>query len=320
MNSSRIVAAIAALAIGFGVTIVGINVADDPGDVVATAGSTDSDGEAAEAQQDEAEAEPPPDAEVVDETAAVEQVPQSTNAGNSSQSDDEPPRDSECEQVLVVFTGSGQVLILAIERGEVEEADGDVFVRGSDVTVEEEFRAREVVPVLGVLDDRLGSRSVEDCQSGEFYEATVAVDFEAGDDESVSGEVSGEEESAVPGERFPCSDEAFDSLLDNLGGLEQTALATDADVFVRVIARRLARFGTSSVEAWEVDVRGAFDRFLEADGCSAELEDAFIAGDGAGFFCAAANVSADNRLFVYLDDAVPNLMEGCQYDPEEGVT
>lgn len=328
MNRTRIVAAVAALAIGFGITIVGLNTADDPDAVIATVDSAETEpsedeidaaGGADGGQEDEA-ADSPPDGDVVDDTAQVDMAPSSTDPGASSQADNDPAAQSECEPVLVVFTGSGEILIFSIERGEVEEVDGEVFLRGSDATIEEQFRTRQIERVLGVLDERLGGRSVEDCQSGEYFEATVGVDFDVADDESVSGELAGEPDDAPGGVRFPCSDDAFAGLFDELGGLEQTALASDADVFVRVIARRLARFGTSSVEEWEPDVRDAFGRFVEAEGCSTEFEEAFVADSaGTDFFCAAANVSADDRLYEFFVDAVPNQIVGCQYDPEEGV-
>ncbi len=74
MNPQRLAAALAALAVGFGVTLVGVQLVDD-GDAVATVTSAEADVTIPdegvdvddEAQQDETPAEPPPEAEVASE-------------------------------------------------------------------------------------------------------------------------------------------------------------------------------------------------------------------------------------------------------------
>lgn len=311
MNSARAVAALAALAVGFGVTLVGVNVADE-GDTVETlaeptlvddvdvAQGDDIDQTSDEAAQDEELADPPPEADVIDEsgepaTSDGESSPRDTNAPRPPET--VPPQD--CEPVVVVLTGSGELLIVSERRGEVERENAEWFLPGDDVPIEERFEARDVFPVDGVVVDDASGRAVQDCETGEIYEATVVV------------------ERQVSGVVFPCSDDAFDALVDELDPLEATELIDDTDVFVRVVAKSLAGFGGASVAEWEDDLSEQFSRFVDPDGCTSAIEDVFVDGRD-GFFCAAANVSADARLFGYLDDVVPSQMLGCSYVQEEG--
>lgn len=320
MNPQRLVAALAALAIGFGVTLVGVQLGDD--DAVASVGSTESDVSitddgttlADEAQQDEAPAEPPPDAEVVEEVEA----PPATTGGEPAPPDPEEVDDPDCEPVLVVRTGSGELLILSGAAGEFTEAGGDFFFPGSNESIEDRFLAQDVELISGVIDDRFDSRSVQDCRTGETAEATVLVDFGG---ELPDATPSDEDDvAATQGEEqlFPCADAAFDSLLDELDILEQTELIAEADVFVRVVAKSLARFGDAPVAEWEAAIEQEFDRFVSPKACTDEIDAVFADGGSSGFFCAAANVSADERLFVYLEGVVPDQMSRCSY-VQEGV-
>ena len=311
MNAPRMVSALAALAVGFGITLVGVNVADDTSDVVeSSAESTVADDvdatpddavdQTPEAEQDEELADPPPEADVIDETGEP-----ATSDGASAPRDTNAPRPSEtapehnCEPVLVVLTGSGELLILSERRGEVERESGEWFLPDDDVPVEERFEARDLLLVDGVVIDDANGRAVQDCETGEIFEATVVVEPQA------SGAV------------FPCSDDAFGALIAELDPLEATELIDDTDVFVRVVAKSLAGFGSASVAQWEADLSDHFSRFVDPEGCTSAIEDVFIDGRD-GFFCAAANVSADARLFGYLDDVVPSQMLGCSYVQEEG--
>ena len=329
MTPQRLVAAIAALAVGFGVTLVGVSVADDETDSIASVETVDTDPSSTEAdagaqqdeaQQDEAPADPPPDAEVVDDDAAPAVPSGGDTPPRDSTDSDDPSSSTECEAVLVVRTGSGELLILSSELGEFTESGTDFFVSGSNDSIREVFQPQAIALISGIIDDRFGSRSVENCETGAVSDATILIEATEADlDEGRPGDI-GEE----PGERrvsqtFPCSDDAFDALLDELDGLEEVELIAETDVFVRVLAKSLAQFGGASVAQWEADVEEQFDGFTDSDACSDAIDDVFVDGGGDGFFCASANVSADARLFVYLDEVVPDRMTRCSY-VQEGVT
>lgn len=331
MNPQRLVSAIAALAVGFGVTLVGVSVADDAADsitsveAVETDSSSDDEGadeasQEEEAQQDEATAEPPPDAEVVDD----DEAPAVTSGG------DTPPRDStsgddsasvpECETVLIIRTGSGELLILSSELGEFTESGDSFFLPGSNEPLREAFEAQAIGLISGIIDDRFERRSVENCATGEISDATFTGEIVGADpDESRSGDIGEEPGDRRVNQTFPCSDDALDALFDELDGLEATELISDTDVFVRVLAKSLAEFGGPSVAQWEADVERRFDGFVDVEECSDAIDDVFVDGDGQEFFCASANVSADARLFVFLGEVVPDQMTRCSY-VQEGVT
>ncbi len=228
----------------------------------------------------------------------------------------------ECEEVLVVRTGSGQLLILSGELGEFSESGGRFFLPGSNESISDQFQARDIAVISGVIDDRFGSRSVEDCETGQLLDATIALDLDG--IEPDAGEATPGDVSAEPGDRrandlFPCSDEAFDVFLDELDGLEATELIPDADVFVRALAKRLARLGGTSVTQWEIDIGQRFDGFVDIEECFDEIDQAFDDDAGNGFFCASANVSTDARLFEFFDAVVPDRMTECSYVQKEGV-
>ncbi len=206
-------------------------------------------------------------------------------------------------------TGTGQLLILSGELGEFTESDGRFFLTVSGDSIAERFRTQDIELISGIIDDRSTSRSVQDCETGEVVEATVLFD---GDD---VGGVTTAESAAF----FPCSDDAFEALFDELDVLEATALVDDAEIFVRVVAKSLARFGGASVGEWEVRIEEVFDDFVDPDECVDDFDDVFVRGGSDGFFCASANVSADPRLFDYLASVVPDQMSRCTYIHGEGV-
>ena len=332
MNPQRMVAALAALAIGFGVTLVGVNIIDDETDTIATVDSADrapSAGEGGAALDDEAE----PDATVAESSSVAEAVDDSdaplvTSSGETSPRDvgDGTGIDSEngsdCEDILVVRTGGGQLLLLGSELGEFIESGGSFFLAGSGESIGEVFQAREIGQISGVIDDRFGGRSVEDCDTGQLLEATVIIDVDGSVTEidgATPGDVDAEPDERLANDVFPCSSEALDGLLDELDGLEETELISDADIFIRVLAKSLAQFGGASLSEWEADLELRFDEFVPADACRDEFDEVFADDGGIGFFCASANLSADARLFEYLDEVVTDQMTRCSYVHEEGV-
>ncbi len=339
MSPQRLVAALAALAVGFGVTLVGVQIVDDDDDTaVATveapeSPSTEPEVEPAEeAQQEAAPAEPSPEADVVEDGDDAEGVddgeaPVASSSGATPPRTGSDERDStdtaECEAVLVVRTGTGQVLILSGALGEFTESDGRFFLAGSGDSVAERFRAQDIELISGIIDDRSTSRSVQDCETGDVVDATILLDFgsqlpDTAPPNAVGDEVGGVT-TAASAEFFPCSDDAFEALFDTLDDLEATELIDDTDIFVRVVAKSLARFGGASVGEWEAQIEEVFDGFVGPEDCVDDLDDLFVRGGSDGFFCASSNVSADSRLFDYLAGVVPDQMAQCADIHGEGV-
>jgi len=118
-------------------------------------------------------------------------------------------------------------------------------------------------------------------------------------------------------DEFPCSDAAFEVLIDELSVQETTARIAETDLFVRVVANRLATFGGRSVDEWETALDGVFDSFGES-GCADESDQVFLSGSSSQFFCSAAGISADDRLFLFLTTAVPDRMTNCSFEPPQG--
>ena len=337
MNPQRIVAGLAALAIGFGVTLVGVALADDEGDTIATVesgepwSSTVENGSEAEAddeaEQDEAPAVPPPAAEVIDE----DDVPNATSNGDTTPREggvdpevDDPTLDLECERVLVVRTGSGQLLILSSKTGEFSESGGRFFFADTDELIGDRFQTPEIAVISGIIDDRFGStRTVEDCGTGQVLEATIPLDLvgiEPDDGEATPGDVGDEPVTGVRTTSSRVRTRRSSVFLDELDGLEETELISDADVFIRV-ARQAPRTFRWDIRRPSGRSTSSSDSMASSTSRTASTRSTgvFVDDAGNGFFCASANVSTDARLFEFFDEVVPDRMTACAYEQKEGV-
>ena len=341
MNPTRLVSGVAALAIGFGVTLVGVNVADDPIDTVATVDVDDSSaGTPAtdpvvdapdRAEQDEEEALPPSDAQVEepgpansDDGSATGQPPtprDTTSTTVVTTTSPAPSNDARCETVLVVTTTAGGTVILRLNRQEYVDVGGGEFEipRSSGLDPDEIV---EAVQIDGQVDDASVARRVRDCETG-----VVSVEREDGatsgnqteDSGQSGGEVVGPTGERRAGLEFPCSDDAFAGLVATLSTQENADLTDDVDVFVRAVANRLAERGDLTVDEWDRAVSDEFDEFaVFDDGCDPEVDAALANGGEPGFFCAASRVSADSGLFEFLRQEVPELMVDCVDSGREG--
>jgi len=123
--------------------------------------------------------------------------------------------------------------------------------------------------------------------------------------------------SGATASEFPCSDASFEVLVAELSDQAQTELITDTDLFVRVIANRLARAGTRPADDWEDSLHRVFDAFTTA-GCAATDEQVFGQRSAPRFYCSAARMSSDDRLFVFFQTAARDQMTGCSFERPQG--
>lgn len=339
MNPQRLVAAVAALAIGFGVTLVGVGVADDGSDSIATqideqaADATDSADAAVEpAEQEEEQADEPEEAEVEDastspseptaqqgqpsENAPSEPVPTSaptpsnppTNTRNDPQADDSFPESGvQCAIVLrLVYDDRTEFVVLVDDLGDDEYR---VLDSNGESTI-------DLNGEPGLQDAVSGPRSVE-------FENGLPVkvgDFcDLGDDDPGGGiGTDVDVDASQAGAMFPCSDRAFEAVVAPLSDLELTEFLDERDVFLAAIATRFAALGSGGEDFWFVSLGREFDSFAEfPNGCPNDIESAFI-DDGVGFYCAAAQISNDDDLFRFFQSQVSQAMVGCTLENVSG--
>lgn len=338
MNQQRLVAAIAALAVGFAITLVGVGVADDE----IAVDSMEAEQEAGEldggeeefdddqrAEQDEEVADEPEAAEAEEPSPpatesstqqgqpapAPTSAPVPTNAPNTSSAPDGnqgesgsdrpfPNDGTECTPVLrLEYTDGTEFNLLISDLGD----DRFLILRRSgedviDIAVEE-----------GLEDAFIEARVVE-FQGGRAITIAELCDFEDGAPGGDLGDDVAAE--AAPGEDFPCSDLAFEGLVRPLSTLERTGIFDHRDAFVISIARVLEDVGGTSEAIWLPLLEDEFESFVVLPGgCSQEIESGFV-GSVSEFFCAAANVSADIDLFLFFQDQVGQAMAGCTFEDE----
>lgn len=360
MNPQRLVAAIAALAIGFGVTLVGVGFTDD-GTVADDAGQFDDefddefdgefDGESdpesdAESDSDEApsdaaeqEEEPAdePVAAEVEEPDSPTDVPPSEPSEPSVQQG-QPQEGVPAEPVATSAPNPpppGAPDAFPDETGE-ERSFPDFGSECVPVLRLEYVRGVETVVLIGDLGNRrvviLDSEGEADIDLDDedglegFAIGTRQVEFEGGRpveygdfcdlaDGEPGGAIGTDAGAPIPGTEFPCSDRAFEEFSRPLSNLERTELLDDRDVFLTVIAKRLAALG-STEDAWLDALEREFDSFADVpDGCPENIETALATGS-VEFFCAASQISNDPDLFVFFRGQVDQAMVGCTFENE----
>ncbi|MFK7916659.1 MAG: hypothetical protein AB8G14_01160 [Ilumatobacter sp.] len=200
MNPQRLVAAVAALAIGFGVTLAGVIVADE--DSTASSNQVDEPVAAQDDADDDIEVEETDDVEEADDAGGVEQEEapapepapaeaepavdsddaesQQPSQEAPSQSPESPPEqpgnqdeagdEAECQLVYVVVGVDGKVAVL----GEDElflAGDGSVFLPGADVSLDDLSVVQEVSVRVAVLVRAGGTGDVFiDCETEALIE------------------------------------------------------------------------------------------------------------------------------------------------------
>lgn len=338
MNQQRLVAAIAALAVGFAVTLVGVGVADDeiaadPMEAEQEVGELDGGDEefdddqraeqeeevAAEPEAAEAEEPSPPATESSTQQGQPAPAPTSapvpTNAPNTtsapdgnqgeSGSDRPFPNDgTECRTVLRLEYFEGPETVVVID----ELGDGQFLIlddEGEDVI---DLAEEEGLEAFG-----FGARTVQ-IQNGRLIAIAEPCDPE---EDAPGGDLGDDVDAeAAPGEDFPCSDLAFEGLVRPLSTLERTEIFDHRDAFVISIAKVLEDVGGTSEAIWLPLLEDRFESFVVLPGgCSQEIESGFV-GSVPEFFCAAANVSADSDLFLFFQDQVGQAMAGCTFEDE----
>jgi hypothetical protein len=165
MNTSRLVAGIAALAVGFGVTLVGVALADDEGaDTTRTEASDDPTPRTLddEVRQDDVDVTDPPDADVtevsspptppfVSTTSTIAREPNETNPAQTTTTIDLDQKDVDetdldgircAETISVVYANGTRADYVVLETLDassflVLDVDGEFEVSARDTDVEE---------------------------------------------------------------------------------------------------------------------------------------------------------------------------------------
>lgn len=327
MNPSRLVAAVAALAVGFGITLVGTTLADsdDADPVASTVGEADPD-EAADADVADDEAE-----QYVTEVA---EPAEATTETEPDPSIDEPDA-AEAEPVDVEPDDSVDVASTEPASNDQVDAERDPTSSGDSATATTPEIALDCFDVVVVRDDFFGDLVLEkgvDYQlvEGEFEILDDALDVDASDlaglDEvsiavsgdrviscSDSGAVDDEaiQEYALSAQCFVDTEQYFVEFIDDLDVGPGDGVVDDEDVFVYVVAERLERVNPGSDDF--VQFRAGVDRFFAgfAAGCSANVVASDL--DTLDFFCAAGNLSSTDELLGYLA-TLGVVSQDCDYD------
>lgn len=338
MNPQRLVAALAALAIGFGVTLVGVGLADDETVVVSEGDQTDVEvtqpSRGGEAPEQDAEPAQEPAAAEVDETLETTTVGPPPQQGEDRENTVPPPdpatttspptqpdQDDPGSGDQVTFPGSG-IACVTVLRLEYDVGPPEFVVVRSELS-EEQFLVldelgedfidvRELEDVVGIA---IGERLVE------FVDGLPVAYGELCQRESTQPaggkDVEGEPQRTGAGQAFPCSADAFENVSASLSNLERTELTLDRDIFLTVIAKRLAAAGSTPQEAWSAALGQEFESFAEfPDGCPDDIEAGFT-GNGSRLLCSAARISNDDDLFEFFVLQARPAMVGCSFDDEK---
>jgi len=337
MNPSRIVSGIAALAIGFAITLVGVAAQDDTTSANdAPAGQEASDSppddeifedddvdlsdegdegeEPDEAQQSEVEADEPDPAEVEvpvpSEPPVTEPATTVTTAppGNNSRPVDEPSDSTqfECVDTITILYDNGDEEDAVVGEQLADDAwliftpDGEFVVSLDDDEVIDVRENRRVVSFDDGGIDFLGGCEV----LGEIGDSTSGS---SGSSPDGGSDPQLERSSAV----FPCSDQALVDFRQVVGAGDIFA-DSEVEEFQLLLAIRLGQLGGRIADDWFVSLDDQFNGFRTfPNGCPLVVENGFTQ---EGAFCAAGRVSADERLIAFLRTAVPTVMVGCTYD------
>lgn len=192
---------------------------------------------------------------------------------------------------------------------EATEPAGDVDSEGSDVDL----------PVTGPAgDDEAsddGSADESDVTPGETVPAADPTTTVA---DTTTTSAAPDPTTTVPlvlepTDTFPCSFASRQAMLNRLSDIEDLDDFSDADVYLRTVARSILEVGQVLTEDERVtDLEVAFEAFRDfPGGCPEVIDDAFDTGDR--FLCRAAQISVDERIHDYLERAVGSLMDGCTY-------
>lgn len=117
----------------------------------------------------------------------------------------------------------------------------------------------------------------------------------------------------LPTDTFPCSFASRQAMLNRLSDIEELDEFSDADLYLRTVARSILEVGQVLTEDERVtDLEAAFEAFRSfPDGCPEVIDDAFDTGDR--FLCRASQISVDERIHDYLVRAVGDVLDGCTY-------
>ncbi len=304
MNPHRLVAAVAALAIGFGVTLVGVSVADD-GDATVSSeldqvGELEDEGdeidEGGRAEQEEAVAEEADPAEVEPTTSVLadqiesEQGPTSSTcddlAGSGvsdeellaagcdpAESDDANGQRATCRAVYEVTSQDGEqtrVIVKEVQDGGVViEPDGE-FIREGERGVERLdelgffFVGPDELPLLGFPCEQVGEVVDLDDLDG-LPDSEGSIEGEPETDEGASSTTAGSDQI------FPC-DLPLQRVLDDLGidgfiDLDDDAEASDWESYITLLDAALIESTGEPSFDWGVQVASTADSdtFQELD-------------------------------------------------------
>lgn len=353
MNPQRLVAAVAALAIGFGVTLAGVIAADDSvppappesqediDDAAESAtdeATDDVDGavqeEAPAAEPEPAEAEPAPNGEPDAEPPPADAPSQEAPSQPSEQSPPDPiDVGGECEVVYVVIGVEGDVAVL-IDDDVFIASDGRLFLPGSDVSLDELENIAQIQVRVAAQDSDdddvfvdcddetlIAERNADDLldEIERLLQATADVATPIGD---VGNAASPD---------FPCGDSLLRSIertyIEQFG-LEVDA-ATDGTVVLVSLAQRITAVSIefdkpeNDLEFWVDELQGPFSGFRidgevsEACALLAENIEPTVS-TRAGFFCGVGQLASDGQLLDFFDGLVP-LPADCTYpEPDAG--
>lgn len=304
MNPQRLVAAVAAVAIGFGVTLAGVIAADDTGAPEPSQVQADPDpssdendvGDAAEQEAEPApepapaEAEPAPVDDADTESPPVGAPSQEAPSQPSEQStqetrvpiDDSIDSGSECGSAYVVIGTNGQVIVL-VDDDVVIGTDGRLFLPGADVSLDQLANIAQIQVRVAAQISEDGDDVFIDCDDETLIPERNADEFigeierllqiDVGVPDPIEGD--GERESggdASPD--FPCGDSLLRALERTY--IEQFGLElepdSDDDVIVLVsLAQRVAALSfefdnaENDLEFWIDELQGPFSGFRVDD-------------------------------------------------------
>ncbi|MEM8745792.1 MAG: hypothetical protein AAGF91_03750 [Actinomycetota bacterium] len=198
---------------------------------------------------------------------------------------------------------------------EATEPSGDVDSEGSDVdlpvtgpTVDDDVDASGAASDDGPADDSDGTASETEPPADP---TTTVVDTTT--TSAAPGPTTTTPLVLEPTDTFPCSFASRQAMLNRLSDIEDLDEFSDADLYLRTVARSILEVGQVLTEDERVtDLEVAFEAFRDfPGGCPEVIDDAFDTGDR--FLCRAAQISVDERIHDYLERAVGALMDGCTY-------
>jgi hypothetical protein len=344
MNPQRLVAAVAALAIGFGVTLAGVGFADD--ETPTDSSGVDQDvgegededieqGEQAEQRADVVEEADPAGVDPAAEPLAQQGGPQvATPVESASTSAPEPSEGStSCEPAVIVVGVDGRVAVLDGEevRFVIDQfGDETAVLRLSEEPVDSYTELVENSLIVdGFFQDTASGVRFVDCATQDPINENSADGLRNDLLGAASGVAS---EFAPPGVSFdfPCDSDFIEDFADVAGLSEQLDAArddgaTDVEVVRFYLAARVAGVSAESdrpendTAFWQESLFEPFFGFRvdTSIGDACELLDDSVNPERdtrSGFFCAVGQLASDDELLNFLSTQVP-LESGCTYPP-----